>query len=129
MVIDSSSLVAIFLNEPERNRFLQLILAADKKLISAATMVEAAIVLESRSGPTAAREFDLFVHEAGIEMVSVDAEQAERARMAFRKYGRGRHAASLNFGDCFTHALAAVTNEPVLAKGTEFASAGLELCM
>ena len=125
MVIDSSSLVAVFLNEPERDRFLELILAAERKLISAATVVEAGVVLESRATEVAAREFDLFLHEAGVEIVSVDAEQADLARMTFRRYGKGRHPAGLNFGDCFTHALACVTGEPVLAKGVEFERAGL----
>jgi ribonuclease VapC len=128
MVIDSSSLVAVFLGEPERDRFLELLLAADRKLISAVTVVAAGIVLEARATQVAAREFDLFLHEAGVEIVSVDAEQADRARMAFRKYGKGRHPASLNFGDCFTHALASVTGEPVLAKGPEFERAGLATC-
>lgn len=128
MVIDSSSLVAILLNEPDRDRFLELLLASERKLISAVTVVEAGIVVESRAGQVAAREFDLFLHEAGVEIVSVDAEQADRARMAFRKYGRGRHPAGLNFGDCFTHALASIAGEPVLAKSTEFERAGLPAC-
>jgi len=128
MVIDTSALVAVFLGEPERQRFMDLILAAERKLISAATAVEAGIVLEHRASETVAREFDLFLHEASIEIVSVDAEQADLARMAFRKYGKGRHRAALNFGDCFTHALASISGEPVLAKGNEFERAGLELC-
>jgi len=128
MVIDTSALAAIFLAEPERQRFMELILVAEKKLISAATVVEAGIVLEHRASETVAREFDLFLHEASIEIVSVDANQADLARRAFRKYGKGRHPAALNFGDCFTHALAAIAGEPVLAKGNEFERAGLELC-
>jgi ribonuclease VapC len=128
MVIDSSALVAVFLNEPERKRFLDLILSVDRKLISAVTVVEAGIVLESRATEVTAREFDLFLHEAGVEIVSVDAELADRARMAFRRYGKGRHPAGLNFGDCFTHALASISGEPVLAKGDEFERAGLPTC-
>jgi ribonuclease VapC len=128
LVIDSSALIAIFLNESERGEWIELILAAEKRLISAATLVEAGIVLEARATEAVARELDLFLHEAGIEVVSVDAEQADHARMAFRKYGRGRHPARLNFGDCFTYALASVSDEPVLAKGQEFALAGLKLC-
>ena len=127
MVIDSSALVAIFLNEPQRPRFLELIARADKKLLSAASVVESGIVLETRAGPAIAREFDLFLHEADIEIVSVDEVQADRARMAHRKFGKGNHPASLNFGDCFTHALAVVSGEPVLAKGYEFSLAGLPL--
>jgi ribonuclease VapC len=125
MVIDSSALIAILLNEGEREHYLDLILAAERKLLSAATAVEAGIVLEYRSSHIAVREFDLFLHFAGIEIVSVDANQADRARIAFRKYGKGRHPAALNFGDCFTHALAAVSGEAVLAKGNEFERAGL----
>jgi ribonuclease VapC len=127
MVIDSSALVAIFLNEPQRPRFLELIAQADKKLLSAACVVESGIVLETRAGPAIAREFDLFLHEADIEIVSVDEVQADRARMAHRKFGKGNHPAGLNFGDCFTHALAVVSGEPVLAKGHEFSLAGLQL--
>lgn len=90
--------------------------------------MEAGIVLEYRSSHIAVREFDPFLYQAGIEIVSVDANQADRARIAYRKYGKGRHPAALNFGDCFAHALAAVSGEPVLAKGEEFAQAGLNVC-
>jgi len=128
MVIDTSALVAVFLGEPERQRFIDLILAAERKLISAVTAVEAGIVLEHRASETVAREFDLFLHEASIEIVSVDADQADLARIAFRKYGKSRHRAALNSGDCITHALASISGEPVLAKGNEFERAGLELC-
>jgi ribonuclease VapC len=128
MVIDTSALLAVLLNEAERQRFLDLILEAERRLLSAATAVEAGIVLEYRSSPTAVREFDLFLYQAGIEIVSFDANQADRARMAYRKYGKGRHPAALNLGDCFTHALATVSGEPVLAKGNEFERAGLNVC-
>ncbi|HWW18740.1 MAG TPA: type II toxin-antitoxin system VapC family toxin [Candidatus Saccharimonadales bacterium] len=128
MVIDSSALIAILLNEIERERFLDLILAADRRLVSAGTALEAGIVLEYRSSPIATREFDLFLHQAGIEIVAFDANQADRGRIAYRKYGKGRHPAALNFGDCFTHALATVSGEPVLAKGEAFARAGLNVC-
>lgn len=121
--------MAIFLNEPERARFVDLILADEKRLLSAATLVETAIVLESRTSQTVVRELDLFLHESQIEIVSVDATQAERARMAFRKFGKGRHRAALNFGDCFTHALAVVADEPVLAKSDEFQLTGLKTCV
>lgn len=128
MVIDTSALVAIFLNEPERGHFLDLILGAERKLVSAATVVEAGIVLEHRASETVGREFDLFLHESQIEIVSIDAEQADLARLAFRKFGKGRHTAALNFGDCFTHALSSVAQEPVLCKGKEFERAGLAVC-
>ena len=127
MVIDTSALIAIFLDEPERNRFLEQIIQAHKRLISAASVVEAGIVLEARQGPAVSRDFDLFLHEAGIEIVSVDETQAAQARSAFRQYGKGRHPAGLNFGDCFTYALAVVSGEPVLAKGDEFGRANLQM--
>jgi len=126
MVIDTSALVALFLNEPEREEFLELILKSEKRLLSAAAMVETGIVLEARRNEVAARELDLFLHEAEIEIISVDRTQAEQARIAFRKYGKGRHPAALNFGDCFTYALAIVSGEPVLAKGDEFQRANLK---
>ena len=128
MVIDSSAIIAILLNEPERDHFLDLILKDHKRLLSAAIAVEAGIVLEYRSSQIAIREFDLFLHQAEIEIISVDTNQADRARMAYRKYGKGRHPAALNFGDCFTHALATVSGEPVLSKGDEFQRAGLSVC-
>lgn len=128
MVLDSSALVAIFLHEPERPTLLGQIAAAEMRLVSAATIVEAGIVLESRLGDIVAREFDLFVHQARLEIVPVDAVQAEAARTAWRKYGKGRHPAALNLGDCFTYALAHVTGEPLLAKGTGFVQTGLKLC-
>jgi len=127
MVIDTSAVVAIFLNESERNHFLDQIIQADKRLISAATVVETGIVLEARQGPISAREFDLFLHEAGIEIVSVDETQAAQARSAFRQYGKGRHPAGLNFGDCFTHALAVISGEPILSKGDEFRRGNLQV--
>jgi ribonuclease VapC len=127
MVIDTSALVAIFLNEPERSHFLEQIIQADKRLISAATVVETGIVLEARQGWAVARDFDLFLHEAGIEIISVDETQATQARSSFRQYGKGRHPAGLNFGDCFTHALAVVSGEAILAKGDEFRRANLQV--
>lgn len=128
MVIDTSALVAIFLNEPERNQLLEIIYRPGKRLLSAATLVEAGIVLEARCKQMAAHELDLFLRELDIEVVSVDQAQAEQARIAYRKYGKGRHPAGLNFGDCFTYALAIVSGEPVLAKGDEFRRANLQMC-
>lgn len=122
MVIDTSALVAIFLSEPERAHFLDQILQADTRLISAANVVETGMVLESRRGEAAGREFDLFAIRAKLQVVPVDADHADIARSAWRKYGKGRHPAALNFGDCFAYALAKSTGEPLLAKGTNFAS-------
>jgi ribonuclease VapC len=127
VVIDTSAVVAIFLNEPERHLFLAWIAAADIRLISAATVVEAGIVLEARLGEAAAREFELFLHHAQLEIVPVDAAQSDAARAAWRRYGKGRHPAGLNLGDCFAYALARVTGEPLLAKGGDFSQTDILL--
>jgi ribonuclease VapC len=127
MVIDTSALLAIFLAEPERTSFLQRITQADTRRISAATVLETGIVLEASKGEAAGREFDLFVVRAGLEVVPVDAEQIEVARSAWRKYGKGRHAAALNFGDCFSYALAKFSGEPLLAKGEDFSLTDIDL--
>ncbi len=121
MVIDTSALAAIFFHEPERATFRAAILAAETRLISAATVVETGIVIEARRGGGAGREFDLFAVRANFQIVAVDAEQAELARSAWRRYGKGRHLAGLNFGDCFTYALCKSSGEPLLAKGAAFA--------
>jgi ribonuclease VapC len=121
MVIDTSSLAAIFFHEPERDAFRDAIVTASSRLISAATVLEAGMVIEGRRGGGAGREFDLFVVRAQIQIVPIDAELADLARSAWRKYGKGRHPAGLNFGDCFSYALAKASGEPLLAKGTDFA--------
>src|ERR1700730_19238478 len=128
MVIDTSALAAIFFGEPERQTFLAAITAAESHLVSAATVLETGIVLEARQGEAAGREFDLFVVRANLRVVPVDAEQVDLARTAWRKYGKGRHPAGLNFGDCFSYALAKSHGEPLLAKGTDFASTDIEVC-
>lgn len=122
MVIDTSALAAIFFREPERQRFLDTILADVRPLVSAATILETGIVVEGRQGEAAGREFDLFAVRAGLQVVPFDAEQADIARSAWRKYGKGRHPAGLSYGDCFSYALSKATGEPLLAKGTDFAS-------
>lgn len=121
MVIDTSALVAILDDEPERRRFNEAIEADEVRLISAATLLESSMVLESRRGEPGGRELDLFLHRAKFNVVPVDAEQVEIARQAFRAYGKGRHAARLNFGDCFSYALARLRDEPLLFKGSDFA--------
>jgi ribonuclease VapC len=120
MVIDTSALLAIFLAQPERQKFLELIRQDGSRLISAPNALETSIVLEARRGIVAGREFDLFLHRLIIELVPVDATQVEVARAGWRKYGKGRHPAGLNFGDCFAYALAKTSGEPLLAKGDDF---------
>jgi ribonuclease VapC len=126
MVIDTSALAAIFFHEPERDHFRSAILAANRRLISAATMLETGIVLERRRGEGAGREFDLFAVR-GLQIVTVDAEQVELARSAWRRFGKGRHPAALNFGDCFAYALAKTSGEPILAKGTDFSLTDIQM--
>jgi len=125
MVIDTSAIVAIALNEPEANDFEERIADDPVRLISAATVLEATIVLETRLGEAGGREFDLWLHKVAAQVVPVDAEQMDAARRAWRRYGRGRHAAALNFGDCFSYALALIRGEPLLFKGEDFARTGI----
>jgi ribonuclease VapC len=120
MVIDTSALVAILLDEPERRGFTEKIEADPRRLMSAASLVETALVIETRLGEAGGRELDLLLFRAEIEVIPVDRDQAEIARRAFRHYGRGRHQASLNFGDCFAYALVMTTGEPLLFKGNDF---------
>ncbi len=126
VVVDTSALLAVFLGEPERHQLLEKMLQAETRLISAASVLETGIVLEARRGESAGREFDLFLNQAHFAIVPVVAEQVEAARLAWRKYGKGRHPAALNFGDCFSYALAKTLGEPLLATGTEFARTDIE---
>jgi ribonuclease VapC len=127
VVIDTSALLAILLGEPERGKFLQLLSESETRLLSAANALETAIVVESRRGEAAGRELDLFLHRTKIEIVAVDTEQFSIARFAWRKYGKGRHAAALNFGDCFVYALTKTSSEPLLAKGEDFRRTDLQV--
>ena len=117
MVIDTSAIVAIALNEPEATEFEQRTADDPVRLISAATALEVTIVLETRLGDSGGRDSDLWLHKVGAEVVPVDAEQMEAARRAWRRYGKGRHPAALNFGDCFSYALALIRGEPLLLRG------------
>ena len=127
MVIDTSALVAILFREPERQKFLEVIVADTDRLVSAATMLETGMVVEGHQGEAAGREFDLFAVRSGLQVVPFDAEQLEIARSAWRRYRKGRHPAALNYGDCFVYALAKTSGEPILAKGTDFASTDVAL--
>lgn len=120
MVLDTSALLAILLDEPERRSFSEAIDAAERRLLSAANFVEASMILESRHGADGVRELDRLLTVAQVELVAVDREQALAAREAFRAYGKGRHPAGLNYGDCFAYALATVRAEPLLFKGNDF---------
>jgi ribonuclease VapC len=121
MVIDTSAIVSILLNEPEAAALEQRIADDPVRLMSAATLLEAAMVLETRRGDAAGRELDLWLLKVGIQVIAVDAEQIEAARRAWRRYGKGRHAAALNYGDCFSYALAITRRELLLFNGDDFA--------
>lgn len=120
MVLDTSAVVAILFDEPERRAFTEAIQADRRRLISAATLLESALVVESRRGEVAGRELDLLLHRAEVHTTAVDADQVELARAAWRRFGKGTHPAALNFGDCFAYALASASGEPLLFKGEDF---------
>ena len=126
MVIDTSALLAILLDEPDASRIAAAIEAASPRLLSAATLLEASIVIESRKGEAGGHELDLLLYRAGLEVVPVDQDQAEIARRAWRRFGKGRHKAALNFGDCFSYALAKSRNLPLLFRGADFAQTDVE---
>ena len=121
MVIDTSAIVAIALDEREAPSFEERIADDPARMISAATLLETAMVIETRLGARGGAELDLWLQKAGVEIVAVDSELVDVARRAWRRFGKGRHPAGLNFGDCFSYALASLTQEPLLFKGADFA--------
>ena len=120
MVIDTSALIAILFGEPEALLFSRALADASRKLISAVNVLETGIVVEARKGESGGREFDLLLHRGQIEIVAMNADQAELARAAWRTYGKGNHPAGLNIGDCCAYALAKHSGEPLLFKGDDF---------
>lgn len=126
MVIDTSVLAAITFNEPEAAAFLERIADDPIRLISAATVLEAAMVIETRLGETAGADLDLWLYKADVEIVPVTAEHADRAQRAWRRYGKGRHPAALNYGDCFSYARAALAGEPLLYTGNDYSQTDIE---
>lgn len=121
MVLDTSALVALLLDEPEAETFCRAVDDDETREVSAATLLETAIVIEAKKGEAGGRELDLLMHTAGITVIAVDAEQVAAARRAYRRFGKGRHAAGLNFGDLFAYALARTSGQPLLFKGDDFA--------
>jgi ribonuclease VapC len=120
MIVDTSALVAVLFREPEADRYIQLIHDADRCLISAGSYLELSIVLERQAEPEADRQCEMFFRRAGIAIEPFTVEQAHIARQAFHDFGKGRHAAGLNFGDCFAYALSRFTGEAFLYKGEDF---------
>ncbi|MBT3747976.1 MAG: type II toxin-antitoxin system VapC family toxin [Chloroflexi bacterium] len=127
MVIDTSALMAILLGELEAPRIASAIADDPKRVISSFSLLEAGIVIEAKKGEVGGRELDLLIHRSEIEVVNLTTEQSELARVCWRKFGKGRHPASLNIGDCCSYALSKFTNEPLLFKGEDFSKTDLDL--
>ena len=120
MIVDSSALLAILYREPDAARFEQVIATTANCRMSVANALEASMVVEGRGGIEAGDELDAFLQSSGIELAPVTEEHLVAARRAWRRFGKGNHAAALNFGDCFAYALAEATGEPLLFKGDDF---------
>ena len=121
MIVDSSALVAILLEERDSRQYAEAIDGADRARMSAATYIEIGIVIDKRRDPPLSRGMDRFITAAAIGIEPVTERQARIAREAYRDYGKGSgHPARLNFGDCFAYALARDMDEPLLFKGDDF---------
>ncbi len=120
MVIDTSAIIAILLGEPEARRITEAILDDPKRLMSAFSVLESGLVIEGKKGDPGGRELDLLLHRLQVEAVGMDAKQSQIAREAWRRFGKGRHPAALNIGDCCAYALAVYAAEPLLFKGNDF---------
>lgn len=121
MVLDTSALVAVLFNEPERAAFAAAIEADPVRLVSAGSLLECSVLVEARRGEVAGRELELMINRAELEIVPFDAVQLAHARRGWRRFGRGRHSARLNFGDLYAYGLSISTGEPLLFKGDDFA--------
>lgn len=120
IVVDTSALIAILLDEPERRTLIDVIVDYGDPCVSAATYLEASMVMEAYSGIHGGRDIDDLIEDVGVRIVPVDHAQAKIAREAFRRLGKGHHRARLNFGDCFVYALAKALDAPLLFKGNDF---------
>jgi ribonuclease VapC len=121
VVIDTSAFAAILFAEPDAGAFEEAIAADAIRLVSAPTLVETRIVVEARLGQAGARELDHLIQHAAIDVAAFTPVQADAARLAWRRFGKGRHPAGLNLGDCFSYALSKVSGEALLFKGDDFA--------
>lgn len=122
MILDTSALLAILFQEEDAEWFVDALVAAPTRRMSAANFLEAAINIDARGDAEASRQLDHFLRQAEIEIAAVTFEQAQVARQTYQDFGKGRHKAGLNFGDCFAYALARTTGEPLLFKGNDFAN-------
>lgn len=126
MVIDTSAVLSIIAGEEEASRLAVAIQADPIRLLSAATALEAAFLVEGRFGDDGARQLDGFFFESDATLVAFSTNQFRLARQAFRTYGKGRHEAALNLGDCFAYALSKESGQPLLFKGRDFARTDVE---
>jgi ribonuclease VapC len=120
MVVDTSAVVAILTGEAESDRCVRALNEAESLQMSAASVLEVAMVVESRYGDIARRSFDSWLESSAVEVMVVTRDQIEMAREGFRRFGKGRHPAALNFGDCFTYGLAMALAESLLFCGNDF---------
>lgn len=121
MVVDSSAILSLLFAEPGSEGLLDAFASPDRKLMSAVTRLEAGIVIAARKGEAGTAVLSRFMSEAGIEVIAFDIGQSELARDAWWRFGKGRHPAALNLGDCATYALARLTNQAILCTGKNFA--------
>jgi ribonuclease VapC len=128
MVIDTSAVLAILTREPAADRLVAAMEADRTRLVSAATVVEASLVLLGRYGEAGDPPLDRLLRSIGAEVVPVGEDQVALARDAALRFGRGRHPAALNFGDCFSYALSVARAEPLLFVGDDFAQTDVEVC-
>jgi ribonuclease VapC len=126
MIVDSSAVLAIVLQEPDGRRYLRAVLDATPRRMSVSNWLEATMVVDRRGNDLAITRFEDFMQTAEIELMPVSISQATIARRAWRMFGRGSHPARLNYGDCFAYALAKETREPLLFKGNDFAQTDVE---
>lgn len=130
MVVDSSALLAVLLGEPARDAVANAMAQTDNALqISAVNFVEASVVIETRKGPAGLIALDRLIEKAGVRIAAVDDAVAREARDAYRKFGKGRHPAKLNLGDCFAYALAKTLGEPILCTGRDFSKTDITVVL
>jgi ribonuclease VapC len=120
MILDTSAVFAILAEEPDAELYIQALSRERVSRISTGNFLELSIVIEGQFGLEVGRQCDALLHRAGVVIEPFTLEQAQAARQAFRDFGKGRHPASLNFGDCFAYSLAKITGEPLLFKGEDF---------
>ena len=125
IVVDTSALIAILGREPDAALYAEAIAEADSPLISAATLLELHIVMLNRHGGRAGQLVDRLIQDAGFQIEHFTAQHLELAREAYARYGKGRNSAGLNYGDCFSYALAKATGLPLLFKGSDFSKTDL----